>query len=172
MMPSLNILPINLAVDRDIAIKFRADSFMCSFGHERDFWGEDGKGDERYWQWLKDKIASGEWGAFHVWLDKQIIGQIDLGLKAQSKDIGYVNLYYLAPEVRGKGYSASLDEFAMSFFREKGYMLAQLSVSPSNLRAISYYIKRGWQNMGPRFTEEELARRGGSQVNLMQKSVG
>lgn len=144
---------------------------MSSFGHEKDFWGEDGRGDERYVQWLQDKMATGELQAVHVWNEQTIIGQLEFGLKAKTTDTGYVNLYYLATEFRGKGYAAELDKYVMQYFKLKGYRLAQLSVSPTNARALNFYLKLGWLDKGPRFTVNDLAERGGSQVHLMERVV-
>lgn len=72
------------------------------------------------------------------------------------KNIGYINLFYLIPEVRGSGISHQLDHFATDFFKKLKVPKMLLSVSPTNPRAIAYYQKNGWTDLGPRFSEEEL----------------
>jgi len=71
---------------------------------------------------------------------------MELGRRKIEDEFGYVNLYYLIPEVRGKGFSLELDNFATSYLKELGFKKARLSVSPTNLRAINFYTKNGWQD--------------------------
>lgn len=67
-----------------------------------------------------------------------------------SPPIGYVNLFYILPAVRGSGLGESLHEYALSVFANLGIKKLQLSVRPSNGRAIGFYRKHGWQDLGPR----------------------
>jgi RimJ/RimL family protein N-acetyltransferase len=53
------------------------------------------------------------------------------------------------PEARGTGVSHRLDDYVRHFYAELGLKQARLNVSPSNERAIRYYEKHGWQNLGP-----------------------
>jgi ribosomal protein S18 acetylase RimI-like enzyme len=75
--------------------------------------------------------------------------------------IGYVNLFYLIPEMRGSGAGAALHEYALTIFAKHGVERMQLSVSPTNLRAIAFYRKHGWRDLGPRPGYE-------NRVNLME----
>ncbi|MGE4132784.1 MAG: GNAT family N-acetyltransferase [Bdellovibrionales bacterium] len=74
-----------------------------------------------------------------------------------------MNLYYLVPELRGQGFSNHLEEFAVSHLKSRGFTRARLSVSPSNVRAVRFYEKNGWRDMGPRPDHPE--------VRLMEKSL-
>ena len=152
----------------EIAVQFRADSFVTSFGTEEAFWEEDGKGGERYLQWLKEK-SRGKFNVFHVWLDEQIIGQVEAGEFKYDPSWGYINLFYLIETHRGKGLANYLEEFATNYFQEMGLTRAKLSVSPSNKRAVRFYEKHGWMDMGPRpfkgRKEHELTH----QVHFMEK---
>ena len=166
----LDFKPLDLT-DIDIAVKFRADSFYASFGHDRDFWGEDGEGDKRYVDWLKKKLSLSRPMAFHVWKEDEIIGQIEFGFYKGDRNTGYVNLYYLIPEARGRGFSSYLDEFTTNYFKSLNLKKMLLSVSPANMRAISYYKKNGWEDLGPRFSEAELREGNFPQIHLMQKFI-
>ena len=138
---------INLEKNRDLCVRFRKDSYVCSFGTSENYIREGG--DNNYLTWLKAKIAENPGSAVHVKWNDKIIGQLELGKSKTQAHVGYVNLYYLAPEFRGKGFSSLLDQYAVQFLRNCGYQKAQLSVSPSNARAIRYYQKMGWKDLGP-----------------------
>lgn len=153
-MQTLTFLPINLDLHSDLCIKFRADSFVASFGTDHPFFEEDGLGDTRYLDWLRSRNPN-RYGIFHIWLNEKIIGQLELGESKSSGDDGYIHLYYLIPECRGKGFSVELDQFAMNFLRSLGFKKARLSVSPTNLRAVTFYKKNGWIDLGAR-DEPEL----------------
>lgn len=149
-MANLTIKPIQLDLHRDICVSFREDSFVVSFGDAKRFHGDDGKGAEGYIDWLKDKINRDPSSAVHVWRDDTIIGQIELGPRRGDPTCGYVNLYYLIAAERGHGLGKLLDDHAMEYFKSKQLHRAQLSVSPQNIPAISFYEKRGWRNLGER----------------------
>lgn len=154
---------IDLKLHGDYCIKFREDSFVVSFGNAKKFYEADGLGAERYIEWLKAKIAKDPGLAVHFFLDGQIVGQIELGYLKDDPTCGYVNLYYLTPEVRGKGLGALLDEYVVNYFREQKIQKLRLSVSPTNTPAISFYKRMGWRDLG--------ARKDHPEVNYMEKSI-
>jgi ribosomal protein S18 acetylase RimI-like enzyme len=155
--------PIQLDQHRELCIQFRADSFVVSFGDDKKFYEEDGKGDERYIEWLRGKIAKDPQAAVHVWQDGEIIGQIEMGGSHQFPAVGYVNLYYLIPNKRGQGLGKHLDKHAMDYFKSKGYASVRLSVSPTNTLAWAYYQKMGWKDLGPWSEHPE--------VHFMEKQI-
>lgn len=149
MQHELEFKPIRLPEFTEICLRFTADAYVCSYGHEDRFRGTDGKGPERYLEWLKAKIDANPATAVHVWRDGVVIGQIELGLFNLDPTIGYVCLYYLVPEARGNGIGEALDRYAREVLRRLGVSAARLSVSPTNSRAISFYKKMGWREIGP-----------------------
>ena len=159
----LEFKPIDLEKNLDVAIRFREDAFICSFGIGDKFWQENGPKAERYVEWLKAKLDNDPYSAVHVWRSQQIIGQMELGSFKPEPSIGYINLYYIIPEFRGAGLSHVLDEYAVTYLRSKGHKKALLSVSPSNLRALRYYTRMGWVDIG--------VRPGLPEVNLMEKNL-
>lgn len=68
---------------------------------------------------------------------------IDLTLDAQTA-------IDLAAEWRGLGIGSALHQYVVEFMRNGGVALAQLSVSPSNARALAYYRNYSWRDLGPR----------------------
>ena len=157
-MGSLLFKPIDLSLNRQTAVLFREDAFACSFGSKptRDVFEP-----EKYLDWLQVKLSKDPRSAVHVWQGERIVGQLELGRLAAGLLLGYVNLYYLIPEVRGTGIARELDDYAVGYFRILGLTGAQLSVSPTNQRAIRYYERSGWKDLGVRTDAPE--------VNLMEK---
>ena len=152
----LEFKPINLERHQDLCIQFRADAFACSFGSTVLFYGEDGKGAERYLQWLRQQITDIQNSCVHLWKGKQVIGQMEMGRWNLDPTVGYVNLFYLIPEVRGQGLGQKLDQYATNFFKQLGCPSARLSVSPTNLAAVRFYLKQGWIDLGQREDAPEV----------------
>ena len=148
--------PVDISVHRNTCIEFRADSFVASFGNAEKFYEADGKGAERYIDWLKTKIDKDPASVVHVWEGDKIIGQIEMGRLRDDQTCGYVNLYYLIPEKRGHGLGTLLDQHSMSYFKNHGLEKVRLSVSPTNGRALAYYKKMGWVDLGPRLGHPEV----------------
>jgi len=152
----LRFAPVDLSRHEEICRRFRADSFAVSFSDASRFHEEDGLGGDRYVEWLRGKQERDPASVVHVWQGDEIIGQMELGRLRGLEGVGYVNLYYLAPAHRGRGLAKHLDEYAASYLRGLGFTKAQLSVSPSNARAIAYYQKMGWRDLGPRADEPSV----------------
>lgn len=165
---NLKFFKIDFNKDRDIAIQFRADSFIVSFGSDASFWGDDGKRADEYIETISARDPK-EFGAFHVWMDEIIVGQVELGLIGSDKSWGYVYLYYLKPDKRGQGLAKYLDDFAQDQFLKWGVNRAKLSVSPNNERAIKFYQKRGWVDKGPRYSDQDVKENHMEQVHWMEK---
>jgi len=149
---------IDLVRNSELCVAFRRDSFICSFGVDN-FFEEAGPDGVDYLERLQRRIAKFPDGYVHVWQGNEIIGQLEMQIK-EDPQIGYVNLFYLVPEARGTGAGELLQQYAMQFFLRNGLRLAQLSVSPKNERALAYYRKHGWRDLGTRPGHEN--------VNLME----
>ena len=152
----LVFVPIDLERHADLCVKFREDSYTCSFGSAEKFHESDGKGAERYIDWLRQRMQEIPNSCVHVWKDNEIIGQIEMRRWRIDPSVGYVNLYYLIPEYRGRGIGCLLDEHVGLFFKQLGCKKARLSVSPSNTAAMKFYLKRGWKDLGPREDAPEV----------------
>ncbi len=153
---------IELERDGDVCVRFRRDSFVVSFGSDEGFVRESGANGELYLAWLRERIRELPDGCVHVWEGDSIVGQLELRVREESR-MGYVMLFYLVPEVRGTTLGDQLHAYARSLLQRHGIRTAQLSVSPTNTRAVRYYEKHGWKDLGPRPGHEN--------VNLMELVV-
>jgi len=93
----MEFIPIDVNKHKDYVVPFRRDSFVVSFGSDKDF-GDD----MEYLDWLKGQTSKNPKG-FVLLIENGVpIGQLELTIKKyEGRDIGYVNLYYLIPEKRG-----------------------------------------------------------------------
>ena len=157
-MPSstLEFKPIDLEQERDLCVRFRADSFVCSFGSAKRFYQADGSGTEEYLQWLRLQMAQIPGSCVHIWHQEQIIGKMEMSRWQRDPSIGYVNLFYLAPTFRGRGFGRHLDRHAAHFFKHLGCHSARLNVSPTNRVAMRFYLKHGWVDLGQPDDDSEV----------------
>ncbi|HLF87866.1 MAG TPA: GNAT family N-acetyltransferase [Anaerolineales bacterium] len=154
-MKNIRFETIHLPRNAAICVKFRRDSYAVSFpdGEER-FEKQTGANGEKYLTWLQTLIEKFPEGCVHVILDGEIVGQMEMQVRSEAS--GYINLFYLAPEVRGTGLGNAIHQYAVEVLEKKGVRRAQLSVSPTNVRAISYYRKHGWVSLGPRDDQKDV----------------
>jgi len=86
---------------------------------------------ERLWVLeIADQVRGFVWGAL-------ITSMID-------EFVGYIKNIYVAPELRGQGYSHRLLETAEEWFRAEGAPKAALDASVCNQQALSFYTKAGY----------------------------
>jgi GNAT superfamily N-acetyltransferase len=157
LQPSiLQFQPIDLAQHQELCLQFRADSFVCSFGSAERFYNEDGSGAAEYLHWLNRRMKEIPNSCVHVWQAGRIIGQLEMRRWKPDPEVGYVNLFYLIPKYRAQGLGQQLDQYAADFFAQLGCRAARLSASPTNGRAMRFYLKQGWVDLGPRADVPEV----------------
>ncbi len=160
-MPSaedrLALVPIDLARDFDRCIAFRRDSFVASFGTDTGFDEEVGTDNAHYLAWLRERIAQVPEGNVHLLQDGRIVGQAEVRLVHGEPDVGYVNLFYVVPECRGRGLGRVLHEHAVRVFRARGMRRLRLSVSLANVDALAFYRRLGWVAVGERPNRQTMA---------------
>jgi ribosomal protein S18 acetylase RimI-like enzyme len=147
-VPSIRFEPIDLARHGETCVRFRRDSYYCSFGAGEAFDAARG-GAAGYIERLRERLVRLPEGIVHVWRGDTIIGQIEAQIAAGGI-AGYVNLFYLVPEERGSGAGDALHDYVVSLFSRLDVPSIRLSVSPGNARALKYYAKHGWRDVGPR----------------------
>lgn len=131
-------------------VKFREDSFMSSLDSKQSLFEEMGENGEKYLKWLLPFAKQNPEGVIHIWKHDKIIGQLEFMIRPPNFNQGYINLFYLIPDVRGTGVSALMHNYVTNALIQKGCTSARLSVSETNLRALSFYKKNGWQYLRPR----------------------
>lgn len=128
----------------DLCVQFREDSYRASFPGSDD-WNKLWNPDE-YANWIQQHAIRFPDGAVHIWLDDTIVGQLEFSYLGDS---AHINLYYLIPQARGKGWGLVAHEYIGKTLRTHNCKTATLRASPKNLRALKFYEKTGWENLGP-----------------------
>lgn len=143
------LLPIAIEESFQQCLQFRHDAYLCSCGdnHNKQPPPLDSN---TYRRWLERKQREDRESVQHLWLDDQIIGQLEMGLEKKSPNQGCLHFCYIVPQFRGKQMANLLMDEADRFFLRNKLTRASLSVSPRNLRAFHFYLKMGWQDEGPR----------------------
>jgi GNAT superfamily N-acetyltransferase len=140
----LEFKKINLQRDFDLCLQFRKDAYFCSFHTLDGFTEFVGVDAADYRNKILSRIDDPQWGYFHVYLDEQIIGQIEFKTYSHLEQTGYVHLFYLAPEYRGKAYFRVLNQFAIEQLQAANCLAAVLAVGLDNHVAMAAYQKNGW----------------------------
>jgi ribosomal protein S18 acetylase RimI-like enzyme len=129
---------IDIRIHKEYIIPFRRDSFVVSFGTNKDF------NEKEYLDWVKQRLVKNPQGFVLITENELPIGQLELTVKEyEGKVIGYVNLYYLIPEKRGMGLGSLLHDYAIKYFKNNNVSEYHLRVSPTNKQAIAFYTKNG-----------------------------
>ncbi|MEC1107289.1 GNAT family N-acetyltransferase [Bacillus velezensis] len=103
---------INLNKHKETAVSFREDSFFVSFG-TADHFNRD-----EYLRWLSSQIKCFPDGFMPLFHNGQPIGQLEASIKFyRSQKIGYVHLYYMTEQQRGRGCGTKLHQYVRQFFR-------------------------------------------------------
>lgn len=138
---SLTFRPVDWMRHGELCVRFKRDAYRCSFGSDALF-DDHFESDAGYLTSLRERVA------VHAWLDGEIVGQLDLALRADPEP-SYVSLFYLIESERGTGAGDALHAHAVALLRRHGSSVADLHVSGSNTRALRYYLKHGWRDLGP-----------------------
>jgi len=141
----LRFIPIDINKDLELAIAFRADSFLLSYGDPSVFLGSDGQGRLEYEQFIRNRVSVFPEGHVHVWKAGEIIGQIECIPRKNNPEIGYVNLFYLREDHRSKGLGSKLDAHVVKVLSTMHCKKLQLRVMPTNTIAIRFYENHGWR---------------------------
>jgi ribosomal protein S18 acetylase RimI-like enzyme len=148
LISGYDIEPIDLERSAELCVAFRRDSYVCSFGDQSRFIADHGPDGAGYLDWLRTRIGEFPAGHVHVWQGRQIVGQMEMRVRDGVPTFLYVNLFYVIPAERGTGVGEVLHRYALHVGRAQGFTMARLGVSPSNQRALAYYRKHGWRDLG------------------------
>ena len=156
----LTFTPIDLQTHHGLCIQFAVESTV---GCPEKLYGEDGLGGQRYIQRMRDKMSADPGSCLFVWLAGDVVGQMNLG-HFNDESIGYIHFFYVVPEWRGRGVANTMAEFADEWLNQRGFTKALLSVALDNERAVRFYLRRGWKDLGARPDRPDL--------HNMEKSLG
>ncbi|NHQ88057.1 GNAT family N-acetyltransferase [Iodobacter sp. HSC-16F04] len=134
--------------DFDLCLQFRKDAFFCSFQSLDGFTEFVGVDGADYRNKIIVRSNDPQWVYVQVYLADQVIGQIELKTYSHLEQTGYVHLFYLVPEFRGKGYFKRLNQFAITQLQAANCKAAVLAVGRDNQAAMAAYQKNGWLMQG------------------------
>jgi len=139
----MKLEPVNLKKNLSECLEFRRDAHILSYGSDNSF------NIEECTAWFNSLNNTS--GFEHVILNEKIIGQIEFksGIKDNKGVLtGYINLLYLLPDYRRKGYGLELQKYIFSKLIADGCVLAYLRYLPENTIAHAFYVKNGWSPLG------------------------
>ena len=148
-MSTFTFRTIDVERDFDTCLANRRDTHVESFGPDAPSDEYLAGGGHGYRDWLRERIEDWPAGCQLLLRDGVPVGQIEQRLRPEP-DPGYVNLFYLVPALRGSGAADLLHDRAVATFRSAGRTRAHLNVAPGNVRAIAYYARHGWRDLGLR----------------------
>lgn len=135
----LSFRPIEIDRDWDTLVRFHHDLFEISFGSHRTF------SEIIYRGILRERLAQFPDGQMLALAGDAIVGQVEFWIRPyEGRDVGYVSLFYLTPDWRGRGLGVELVERAERYFRTHGMTEYQLRVSELNKRALGFYLRQGF----------------------------
>lgn len=144
-MAELRFSTIDVDAHRELSREFERDTHMQSFGNlERMIEPE-----EFIQAWLRGLIDKDPLSCVHAWLGDRIVGELRMTLQRAAGE-GYLFFVYLVPDQRGSGLADQLHTYAIDYFRARQVRRVMLSASPNNARALAFYARHGWRDLGPR----------------------
>ncbi len=140
-LADLHIAPMGNEIEQ--YVRYRQDAWQVIYGSLEGF---DGPG---FWMDAQ-RTMGGDPNAMVVgYLDRTPVGMIQLSPDRDSrKGVGYIPFLYLREAYRHKGLGIQLIGHAVSFYRKLGRDRLQLSVAPTNEKALGFYHKFGFREVG------------------------
>ncbi|HSS26349.1 MAG TPA: GNAT family N-acetyltransferase [Usitatibacter sp.] len=150
------LAPIDMGRDLDTCVRLRREAYVSTFGDEAGMEEEMGADNAKYVAYLRARIAELPAGNAHLWSGARIVGQAEMRLVEEDATLGYVNLFYVIPELRRQGLGRLLHRHAVSVFSGQGKRAIRLSVAARNAEALAFYRKLGWRSVGSRPHRETM----------------
>lgn len=123
-------------------IRYRKDAWQVVYGNLNGF---DGGG---FWLDAQRTVGSDPEAMVVGYLDGRPVGMIQLSPDRDArKGVGYIPFLYIREEFRHQGLAIQLVGHAVSFYRRLGRTKLQLSVAPTNEKALGFYHKYGFHQV-------------------------
>jgi probable phosphoglycerate mutase len=124
-------------------IDYRKDAWQVVYGNLKGF---DGAG---FWMDAQRTMGRDPEAMVVGYLDRTPVGMIQLSPDRDAyKKVGYIPFLYLREPFRHKGLGIQLIGHSISFYRKLGREKLQLSVAPTNEKALGFYDKFGFRAVG------------------------
>lgn len=123
-------------------IRYRQDAWQVVYG---DLKGFNGSG---FWLDAQRTIGNDPMAMVVGYLDRTPVGMIQLNpSRDEKKGVGYIPFLCLREPYRHKGLGIQFIGHAVSFYRKLGRTKLQLSVAPTNTKALGFYAKFGFHQV-------------------------
>lgn len=142
---SLSFKPLDLTDAKSVAaaVLYRRDCHVFAMGHENEWLAVSGLDGEKYIDYLQKTLVNPDAFVVQAFDRDKRIGQIEARYLSD-ENIGYVNLYYLIPEYRYKGYGKDLENYVLQRFSDRPMSKMRLTIWHENKPSLSFYQKQGW----------------------------
>ena len=137
--PALTFRTIDPDADTARAYAAYADACRASFG---DRGTASSVADHA--RWLRARVEEFPDGHVLAFQDGRAVGQLEIQVP-YGLTTGYVNLFWVDPALRGRGYGRRLQEYAERYCRSWEADRIELDVSPYNSRAVGFYRHLGYR---------------------------
>ena len=139
LSPTLTYRRIDPVGDAALAARHHYEACVASFGDASRY-----EGREKYLTCLKRQVEQYPDGCVLAFEKGRCVGQMELQVP-YGLAVGYVNLYYVTPGFRGRGYGSLMHQYAERYFRSWEAGRIELHVSPTNEQAVRFYRKLGYK---------------------------
>jgi ribosomal protein S18 acetylase RimI-like enzyme len=137
--PGLSYRTIDPGGDAELAFANYLETCRASFGP-----GAAGMTRAGHARWLRSRVEEFPDGHVLATLHDECVGQLELQVP-YGLTVGYVNLFYVTPPFRGRGFGRLLHDFAERYFRSWEASQITLDVAEGNRPAIGFYEHLGYQ---------------------------
>jgi ribosomal protein S18 acetylase RimI-like enzyme len=136
---SLAYRTIDPVADADLAVAAYLEACRISYGDDAAFVSR-----QKHLAWLAARVEEFPDGHVIATLDGRYVGQLELQVP-YGLTTGYVNLFYVSEDFRGRGYGRKMHEYAERYFRGWEADRIELHVAPVNERAVGFYRALGYK---------------------------
>lgn len=151
---------IDPSLHRETYERSYADAWLAAHGNLRGFDAAP------YYHAACEHYARDREAVMLLYDGERCAGLIDLDTgRGAHADYGWVSLFYLAADYRGRGLGAQLLEIAEEKYRALGRRAIRLHVAEDNLAALAFYRKNGFAELSRTFGAQ-------AQLLLMEKKLG
>jgi ribosomal protein S18 acetylase RimI-like enzyme len=137
--PGFSYRTIDPVADADLAVAAYLDACRASYGE-----GSASVNRGKHLEWLRARVEEFPDGHVIARLDGRYVGQLELQVP-YGLSTGYVNLFYVSADFRGRGYGRRMHEYAERYFRSWEADRIELHVSQTNERALGFYRALGYR---------------------------
>lgn len=140
--------PLDLQRHGATAISLGREAFVESFESPERFEQEHGPDGDGLLPFLHARAANEPRWVTAAEEDGRLVGLLVLGTLAGPPARGHLMLLVVEPAARGTGLASRLLAHAVTMLRELGWDRARLHVTQRNVRAMRFYLREGWSDVG------------------------